>query len=121
MGLYQLLRQLRAPDPHMLKQFSDFFFGPDLEELLRPDSHVYYRQEEMPDQGWPDRDSPQAVRKALDCAHDNMKALVRENDRLRRVLIESQRRHRRQLGTIWTGFIGLMAWLVPFAVKGMAR
>lgn len=44
----------------------------------------FYRQEPRPPDGWPDRDSREALVKADNQAHDNVKMLVRVNDVLRR-------------------------------------
>jgi len=101
---------------------------PDIPELLRPSDAEFYHQIPKPKEGWPDRDNPAALRKSLDLAHDNLKVLVAENDRLRAALLTLHRKLRfwirvsvTALGILGSAMAGLLGWLIPYAVKGMAR
>lgn len=97
-------------------------------DLLKPSDYEFYRKLPMPEGGWPDRETTKALRKSDDIAHDNIKQLVRENDRLRAALIDLHRKQRRWIKILLTCFVtlagavaSLFAWLIPFAVKGMAK
>jgi hypothetical protein len=109
MGLYQLLRQLRAPEP-----------PPKLDKRIW---HVYHQQNGI----FPGYDKPRSanqLQKDVNCAHDHIRLLVQTNDALMANLMY-ERAWRKllmwALGATWTGIGGLLAYLIPFAVKGMAR
>lgn len=95
-------------------------------DLLKPSA--FYRELPMPSDGWPDRETPRALRKSLDKAHDNLKLMLKENHTLRGALIDLHRKQRRWIKILLTCFVtlagavaSLFAWLIPFAVKGMAK
>jgi len=99
-----------------------------LPELLAPSDYQPYVALPRPPQGWPDRDSPKALRKSLDKAHDNLHHSIRDNDRLRRALIELHARQRWQLkiflalmGLTWTALGWALNLLIPYAIHGMSR
>lgn len=106
-----------------------------ISDLLRPPDYTPYVELPKPPEGWPPRDSLPALRKSLDKAHDNLKHVVRENDRLRAASLalyqekmRSDRRHKWQLrilytliGLTWAAIWGLLQWLIPYAIHGMAR
>jgi hypothetical protein len=97
-------------------------------ELLKPSDHEFYHRVPMPDRGWPDRENPRALRQSLDKAHDNVKQLVRENDKMRGALIGLKRQQRKWLkillaclGVLATAIGSIFGWLIPYAVHGMAK
>lgn len=99
-------------------------FSDLLDELLREPKYEFYKREDMPAEGWPNRDTPKALRKSCDRVHDNMRVLVNENDRLRAAVLELRRRQRICWGISLTaaiGMLGMLAWLIPYAVKGMSK
>jgi len=82
----------------------------------------------MPLGGWPKRDSPEALRLALDKCHDNVRQLLRENDRLRKALLELNQQQTFWVkvlvtasGVLATGVGSIFAWLIPYAIRGMAH
>jgi hypothetical protein len=100
----------------------------DITELLKPSDYVYYEQQPMPLEGWPDRDAPKALRKALDKAHDNVAHLVTEKDHLRAALLEMHEKQRRQLkifiavmSTTWSVLGWALHLLIPYAIHGMKQ
>lgn len=102
--------------------------SPELKELLKPSKHKYYEQIPMPPRGWPERETPEALRKSLDKCHDIQHAVLRENDRLRKVVLDLYEAQRwllklfiaLMLGT-WTVMGGVLKWLIPYAIRGMAK
>lgn len=99
-------------------------FSDILDEFLKPPNHEFYKREDMPADGWPSRDTPKALQKSCDRVHDNMRVLVRENDHLRAAILELRRRQRICWGisiTAAVGMISMLGWLIPYAVRGMAR
>jgi len=109
MGLYQLLRQLRAPDP-----------PPKLDPRIW---HVYHQSQGI-FPGYDELRDPSRLQRDINCAHDHIRILVHTNDALMANLMY-ERAWRKlllwALGATWAGIGGLLAWLIPFAVKGMAR
>jgi hypothetical protein len=99
-------------------------FSDILDEFLKPPDYEFYRREDMPPEGWPDRESQKALRKSCDRVHDNMRVLVRENDRLRAAVIELRRRQRICWAISLAAAIGMFSvfgYLLPYALHGMAR
>lgn len=99
-------------------------FSDLLDELLREPKYEFYRREDMPADGWPNRETPKALRKSCDRVHDNMRVLVNENDRLRAALIELRRRQRICWGISLAAAIGMfsiLGYLLPYALHGMAK
>lgn len=97
-------------------------------ELLRPSDYEYYKAVPLPYGMLPRRDTPEALRKSLDKAHDNLRATVRENDRLRLALLTMHRRQKWGLRIFialqalsWSALGGVIKWLIPYAVQGMAK
>ena len=81
-----------------------------LPELLVPAKVKAYRRETPPPEGWPSRDTPEALEKSLDIAHQNLRCLRWETRILRWLLIAA------------LSFIGwLVTFLLPYAIHGMAR
>lgn len=103
----------------------------DVGQLLEPPSHQYYRQIDKPEGGWPKRDTAKALADSLTKSHDNIKALVHENDRLRKAGLVMDARQRWMLkwgkrilwaiGIVLGGTWTVLAYMVPYAVKGMAK
>jgi hypothetical protein len=101
---------------------------PKILELLEPSGYEFYRKEPKPATGWPERDTPKALLKSLDKAHDNLSHALRENDRLRLALIELHRRQRWQLrvfialtAATWSALGWVFNLLIPYAIHGMAK
>lgn len=97
-------------------------------DLLRPSDHEYYRPTQRPISGWPERDSPHALRKSLDKAHDNLHHAIRDNDRLRAALLKVAGRQKWQLkvfivlmGITWSGIGWILNVLIQFVMHGLAR
>jgi hypothetical protein len=97
-------------------------------DLLKPTDYEFYRQVPMPKGGWPDRENPKALRKSLDKAHDNLGQVVRENDRLRKALIMFSQRQTlwikiviSALGVLAASVCSILGWLIPYAIRGMAK
>jgi hypothetical protein len=95
-------------------------------DIVPPREYEFYQQQPRPPQGWPPRDSPHALRRSLDKAHDNLKRVVRENDQLRSALGKLHRRQRLQfklfsaaMGLTWTVMGWLLHLLLPYAIVGM--
>lgn len=101
----------------------------DIPELLRPSDYAYYTAiPSHPRAIWPDRDTVPALRKSLDKAHDNLRHLVSENDRLRSAVFKLHRRIRWLLKVFialmlvtWSAFAGIVKFLLPYAIQGMQR
>jgi hypothetical protein len=103
--------------------------NPDLipnSEIVPPRECEFYEQQPRPPQGWPSRESPHALRRSLDKAHDNLKRVVRENDQLRAALGKLHRRQRLQfklfssaMGFTWAVMAWLLHLLLPYAIVGM--
>ena len=96
-----------------------------IDELLRPSDYEYYRpMTPRPRAGWPRRDSLQDCRKSLDKAHENLRHLVRENDRLRAALLEIKERQRWTLKVfiaLFTGSWGLFAAVLKLFLPALLR
>lgn len=97
-------------------------------DLLKPSDYEFYRAEPKPANGWPDRDSPKALLKSLDKAHDNLHHALRVNDRLRLALLELHKRQRWQLrifialmAATWSALGWVFNLLVPYAIHGMTK
>lgn len=106
----------------------DLLFG----KIPEPRKLELYRQVPMPPEGWPDGTTPQALKASCDKAHDNLKVVVRDRDRLQHEVIEVRRdaalAQRWQLkiflslmGATWAVLGGLLKWLIPFAIRGMTK
>jgi hypothetical protein len=65
------------PDPRVLQPNSREFYE---KPTLMPD---FYEFRLKPKEGWPERNTPEAMERALNLAHDNIRKLVRVNDVLR--------------------------------------
>jgi len=101
---------------------------PPIDDLLRPSDFAYYRAIPLVPGRLPRRDTPEALRKSADKAHDNLRAVVRENDRLRLALLKMHRRQKWGLRgfTALLGFTwSVMGWIVklvlPCVLKAMAK
>jgi len=97
-------------DPNLLKSDSlEFYRKP----TLMPE---FYRYEVGPIQGWPSRDTPEAMRKSLDGAHDRVRQLVRVNDQLRRdqyqliKMVKIEQNWRK--GIFWAMLVGIFIMLL---------
>jgi hypothetical protein len=97
----------------------------DIPELLRPSDFEYYRpMPQRPRSGWPRRDSLLDCRKSLDKAHENLRHLVRENDRLRAALIKMHERQRwivKVSIALFTGSWGLFAAVLKLFLPALLR
>jgi hypothetical protein len=102
----------------------------NLSELLQPSGFEFYRSEAMPHEGAPlkRRDSPEALLKSLNTAHNNTRQLITENDHLRAGLLQLHKVQRRQLkiflalmGLTWTTVGWVLKFLIPYAIHGMAK
>jgi len=69
---------LAMADPEVLQPHTlEFYATP----TIMPE---FYRTKPQPRQGWPPRDTPAALLNSANLAHDNVRRLVRVNDRMRR-------------------------------------
>ena len=105
------------------------------EDILRPCDYEFYQQVPQPPQGWPERDSPKALRKSLDKAHDNLNKQRTVNDKLQKQLLDmeevlvTERNWRKWLITAlaltWTSWAGAVWWLskvlAPLVLKGLSK
>ena len=105
------------------------------EDIVRPCDYEFYQQVPKPPQGWPERDSPKALRKSVDRAHDNFLKQARVNDKLQKQLLEmedvlkKERKWRKWLISAlvltWTSWAGVVWWaskvLAPIVVKGLGH
>ena len=97
-------------------------------DLLRPSDYEYYRAQLLPGERLPPRDTNAALRRSLDKAHDNLRMVVRENDRLRLALLKMHARQKWLLrafivlmGVTWSALGGVVKFLLPYAIRGMAK
>lgn len=109
------------PDPEVLQPHSLQFYSTP---TLMPE---FYVSRNPPLKGWPKRDSPEALLKAANDAHDRLRKLVRVNDRLRQdqgqliTLIKNERRWRKVLmAAIGVLAAPLIAELWHLVVSGWA-
>ena len=92
------------------------------------DPQEYYDQKPPPPGGWPKRTVPTI--KDLDRAHDNLKKLVQEKDRIieqanaQAHALDRERRWRKSMIAAfiatWTTILWILKLLVPYALKGLA-
>jgi hypothetical protein len=102
----------------------------DLSDLLQPSEFEFYRPEPKPPISVPipRRDSPQALLKALNVAHNNIRQLVSEKDQLKAASLKLYQQQKLQLkiflaamGLTWTIVGWLLKFLLPYAVHGMLK
>jgi len=106
---------------------------PETQEFYTKPSRLrdFYQQRPEPPAGWPDRrDGDQLVR-SLDKAHDNIKLLVRDNDRMRADMwsvVKQLKRQRKYVIAAWGAVVtvgGFVFWiakdLAPYVLKGIAN
>lgn len=100
----------------------------DLSDLLQPSELEYYRSQPKPPISVPilRRDSPQALLKALNVAHNNIRQLVSEKDQLKAASLKLYKLQKLQLklflaamGLTWTIVGWLLKFLIPYAIHGM--
>lgn len=101
---------------------------PEILRLLEPSEYEFYRQLDKPPEGWPPRNTLEALEKSDNKAHDNARMLVRENDKLRAALIKLHKSGRFHLRIFilamcltWSALGWMLSLLIPYAVHGMAK
>jgi hypothetical protein len=112
-----------VPDPDVLQPSSIEFYR---KPTLMPE---FYTPQPPPPGGWPKRNSLDALERAANAAHDNVRKMVGVNDRMRKDqldligLLKKERRWRRWLiGALvatWSALGLLLKVLLPYLVKGI--
>lgn len=87
----------------------------------------YYKHRDAPPMGWPKRRVPTVEQ--LDRAHDNIRKLVAEKDRIiaaanaQAEVLEKERKWRKWIlgafGFTWLCFYGVLKFMIPYVIKGM--
>lgn len=91
----------------------------------------FYHQRPQPPGGWQKRNDPDALVESLDKAHDNIKRLIRDNDRMRAdtwALIGELKKQRKYVIAAWGAVLtlgGFVLWIAkdlgPYVLKGIAN
>ena len=81
----------------------------------------FYRHEVGPIASWPSREHPEAMKKALDVAHDNLRKLIRVNDLLRKGILtldkDVQRERLWRKGIFWSLLVAIFMMLLDMSLR----
>jgi hypothetical protein len=96
-------------------------------DVLEPVSFRYYSMRHPPSGGWQGYDKPRGpyqLQADLNVAHDNIKKLVREKDLFKQYMdaqLKRERFWRKVITALVAGAWSTILYLIPYAIKGMAK